>query len=273
MNNNLSQSVNYWNSALLPYYGWGALNAIETLGYARYDAMMLRINRRFANSFSVNFNYTWSHIMDTNDNDSDQHQQPVLHQVQLCQRRVRPAEPGLARLHLPVAEGEGCAGHSGAAGVFRRVGAHGHCPLAIGHAGDHHFQRKPVWREPRQPVSQPGRQSVSGSGSTSSWLNQAAFVRPPDGQWGDLGRDAIRLPHITNVDAGLMKDFAITEKAKLTFRFEIYNLFNHPEPWGMNTGFSGDNPGSGLSASDGNYGYMNAFRDARTLQLALRFAF
>ncbi len=88
------------------------------------------------------------------------HQQPVLHQVQLCQRRVRPAEPGLARFHLPVAEGEGRAGHSRAAGIFRRMGAHGHCPLAIGYAGDHHFQRKPVRREHRQPVSQPGRQSL-----------------------------------------------------------------------------------------------------------------
>ena len=65
----------------------------------------------------------------------------------------------------------------------------------------------------------------------------------------------------------------IVEKAKLTFRCEIFNFFNHAQPWGVNTGFSGDNPGSGLSNSAKNFGQINAYRDARTLQLALRFAF
>jgi hypothetical protein len=55
LNNNLSASVNGWTSALLPYSGWGNLTAIETNGYARYDALMLRINRRFANNLAFNF--------------------------------------------------------------------------------------------------------------------------------------------------------------------------------------------------------------------------
>ena len=60
---------------------------------------------------------------------------------------------------------------------------------------------------------------------------------------------------------------------KCTFRFEVFNLLNHPEVWGINTSFNGDNPGGGLSASSGQFGQANAFRDARTIQLALRFAF
>ena len=104
-------------------------------------------------------------------------------------------------------------------------------------------------------------------------LNQAAFVRPPDGQWGSLGRDSIRLPGLHDMDMALMKSFAFTERAKLTFRFEVFNLFNHPEIWGMNTGFSGDNPGLGLSAQDGQFGQANAWRDPRTIQLSARFAF
>jgi hypothetical protein len=70
-----------------------------------------------------------------------------------------------------------------------------------------------------------------------------------------------------------MKNFLITERVKVTLRGEAFNLFNHPEVWGINTGFSGDNPGSGLSASDGNFGSANSYRDARTLQMALRFSF
>jgi hypothetical protein len=105
------------------------------------------------------------------------------------------------------------------------------------------------------------------------WLNPAAFARPADGQWGTAGRNSVRLPAISNVDAALMKNFSIAEKAKVTFRCEVFNLFNHPQPWGVNSGFSGDNPGSGISVSALSFGQINSYRDARTLQLALRFAF
>jgi hypothetical protein len=70
-----------------------------------------------------------------------------------------------------------------------------------------------------------------------------------------------------------MKNFNITEGAKVTFRAEAFNLFNHTQVWGINNGFSGDNPLSGLSTGSANFGQFNSFRDARTLQLALRFAF
>jgi len=71
----------------------------------------------------------------------------------------------------------------------------------------------------------------------------------------------------------LMKNFNFTESTRLTFRCEVYNLMNHPQVWGINTGFSGDTPGSAISASDKNFGQANSYRDARTLQLAIRFAF
>jgi hypothetical protein len=111
------------------------------------------------------------------------------------------------------------------------------------------------------------------SGGKFQWLNPAAFTRPADGQFGTTGRDAFRLPGVRNVDVNLVKNFNFTESAKLQFRCEVFNLFNHPQVWGINTGFSGDNPGSGISASASNFGQANNYRDARTLQLALRLSF
>jgi len=109
--------------------------------------------------------------------------------------------------------------------------------------------------------------------NSAQWLNQAAFQRPPDGQFGNLGRNALRRPRITNVDTALLKNFNFTETIKLTFRAEVFNLFNHPEPWSVNTTFNGDNPGSGISSTAATFGQINGWRDARTLQLALRFSF
>ena len=104
-------------------------------------------------------------------------------------------------------------------------------------------------------------------------MNPGAFTRPADGRWGNSGRNSVRLPAISNLELALMKNFSILENSKVTFRCEVFCFFNHPQPWGVNTGFSGDNPGSGISASQKSFGQINSYRDARTLQLALRFAF
>ena len=107
----------------------------------------------------------------------------------------------------------------------------------------------------------------------TQWINPAAFQRPQDGEYGTYGRNAVRLPTVMNLDASIMKNFAITERAKLTYRLEVFNVPNHPEIFGIINGFTGDNPGSGISSTDKNFGQPNAWRDSRTIQMALRFAF
>jgi len=272
MGNNLSASVNNWTNALLPYYGWGSLNAIETNAYSRYDAMMLRVNRRFANNFSVNFNYTYSKVMDIADNDSDQinnpfcikcnyapagYNQPNVVSLDFIYQtpKVRGAldTPVLRQIFNGWEVSSMIRSQSGmpvtitSNGNLFGANLQNQYPNLVGnaYAGDNAFQ----------------------------WINQAALTRPADGTWGSLGRNALHLPTINNVDAAIMKTFDIRESVKTTFRAECFNLFNHPEPWGMNTGFNGDNPGSGLSAGSLSFGQINSYRDARTLQLALRFAF
>jgi hypothetical protein len=271
-NNNLLQSLNYWTSAALPYYGWGSLNAIETLGYSRYDALMVRLSRRFANNLSVDFNYTRSKIMDTNDNDSDQIANPFC--ISCSYAPAGYDQPNVFTLDfvymLPKVKG------SLDQAVLRQVfngwefsgmiRSQSGVPITITSNGNL-FGANLGSQYPNLVGNAYANQNAF------QWLNPAAFARPQDGQWGTLGRDALRLPTINNVDASLMKNFSISEAAKLTFRCEVYNLFNHPQVWGVNTGFSGDNPGSLISASDGNFGQANAWRDARTLQLALRFQF
>jgi hypothetical protein len=107
----------------------------------------------------------------------------------------------------------------------------------------------------------------------NQWINPAAFARPQEGEYGNLHRNALRLPPVRNVDASLIKNIAITERAKVTFRAEFFNLFNHAQVWGINTGFSADNPGGLISSSVQNLGQPSSFREARIIQLALRFAF
>jgi hypothetical protein len=277
-NNNLSASVNGWTSALLPYAGWGNLTAIETNAFANYDALMLRINRRFANNLAVNFDYTWSHVLDTGDNDSDAINNPFC--IKCSYANAGYDQPNVVSLDvvytLPKVTGSFANAFTKQvfngwelSGIFRYQSG---MPFTVNANGNLFGEN--IGNNGGQYVNLSGDPYSTNGGSLI--LNQAAFSRPADGTWGSLGRNSLRLPGITNTDVALMKSFAITpERVKLTFRFEVFNLFNHPELWAINTSFTGDNPGSGLSASDGQFGQpaSNGYRDPRTLQLSLRLAF
>jgi hypothetical protein len=66
------------------------------------------------------------------------------------------------------------------------------------------------------------------AGTPSCWFNPSAFAVPPAGQFGNAGRNILRGPAFAQFDASLHKDFAITERRKITIGVEAYNLFNHP---------------------------------------------
>ena len=232
--------------------------------------MMLRLSRRFANNLSMNFNYTYSQIHDIVDNDSDAISDPFN-----IARNWGPAgydQTNVLTLDFVYDFPKMKTGSQlvkqivngwEASGMIRSQSG---MPINVSSNGNLYGMNL-------------GSNFANQSGdpyagqNSFQWLNPAAFTRPQDGQWGTIGRNSLRLPGVRNVDASIMKNFNFTETAKLTFRCEVFNLFNHPQPWGINNGFSGDNPGSSISATAKNFGQINNYRDARTMQLALRFSF
>jgi hypothetical protein len=88
------------------------------------------------------------------------------------------------------------------------------------------------------------------------------FNYPVAGDYGNAGRNTFRGPRFFNVDASLVKSFAITEHKKLIFRAEAYNLFN-------NVDFG--NPSLAIS-SPSTFGKISAVvNNPRLMQAALRF--
>src|SRR5439155_61601 len=55
---------------------------------------------------------------------------------------------------------------------------------------------------------------------------QTFFCIPPPGQNGN-GRNIVQGPNFWNLDSGLLKDFGLTERFKLQFRAEFFNVLNH----------------------------------------------
>jgi hypothetical protein len=82
-----------------------------------------------------------------------------------------------------------------------------------------------------QPTDRPnqiGNAFGPGTGTPQMWFNPAAFVHPPSGTDGLVGRNSLEGPGISNVDFSLIKNFHVTERQNVQFRAEFFNLFNHP---------------------------------------------
>ncbi len=87
-------------------------------------------------------------------------------------------------------------------------------------------------------ISAYGNNSCAGVTATCvSWLNAAAFEPTKVGgannavvfgTFGDIGKNALRLPGTFNWDMQLSKYINFTERWKLQLRAEYFNIFNHP---------------------------------------------
>ena len=70
-----------------------------------------------------------------------------------------------------------------------------------------------------------------------------AFSYPDAFQVGNAGRNILTGPGRVNFDYSVFKNFALTEKFKLQFRTEIFNLFNHAQFDLPNTAIGNPNAG------------------------------
>ncbi|HTP68831.1 MAG TPA: TonB-dependent receptor [Dongiaceae bacterium] len=74
------------------------------------------------------------------------------------------------------------------------------------------------------PLGQP-----AGTDKTYTGPNPAGLETTPLDVQPNAGKNRFYGPSYWNTDIAMLKNTALTEKLKLQFRFEVYNLFNHPE--------------------------------------------
>ncbi|HTM47889.1 MAG TPA: hypothetical protein VL285_04380 [Bryobacteraceae bacterium] len=69
---------------------------------------------------------------------------------------------------------------------------------------------------------------LGGVGRGNSYFDPDAFVPVTAVRYGNSGRNILRGPGLTNLDASIFRDFPLTERWKLQFRAEAFNLSNTP---------------------------------------------
>lgn len=108
--------------------------------------------------------------------------------------------------------------------------------------------------------------------TVDAFFNTACVAYAGRGDIGNAPKDAVRGPGRTNFDMTLFRNFRLGSETRLmTFRWEVYNIFNHTQFNSIDT-TARFNPATGVQ-SNATFGQALGAYNARQMQLSLRFKF
>jgi hypothetical protein len=105
-------------------------------------------------------------------------------------------------------------------------------------------------------------------GDDGKYFDTTAFARITGVRFGNVGRNTMRGPGVTNLDLGLFRTFKITQQANLQFRVEGFNVTNTPHFSNPNGNANSSNFGRVLSTQT-----AYALGRSREFNLGLRLSF
>jgi hypothetical protein len=208
------------SSPLLPGATIGNITQVEGSGNSSYNALWATLSRRFSRGLQFNVAYTWSKSIDYNSSSG----QPGLVTVQNSYdlRNDRGLSDFDARHRLVVN------------GIYElpfkgnrikegwQLGAI--VQLQSGNPVNIITSNSTI-----NGVANTIRPNVSGPveiiGSLDRWFNTNAFTALA--RFGSLGRNVVIGPGFNNVDFSILKNIALGENARLQFRTEVFDIFNH----------------------------------------------
>jgi hypothetical protein len=248
----------------------GGIQYHESSRDSSYNALQLKLQRRFSKNLSFTASYAWGKAINTADGTyiesrSDAFQQP----------RNAVAERGLAEFDvrhsltfsyiyaIPIGSGMPAAaakifGGWQLLGITRLLTGspftvtNGFDNLNNGGTGYPDLVCNPNYSGDR-----------SNAQKTAAFFNTACFARPPLYQYGNQGRNVLIGPGTQLWDTGLQKEFPFSERYKLEFKAEFFNVFNN-----VNFGYPNASFGTPQFAT-----IRSTSEDPRSMQFGLKFSF
>lgn len=253
-----------------PYQNFASILTTFADSNSSYHGLQLSVERRVANSFSFEVNYTYSKSID--EVSSDTTPQNASQTVPL-NRQLNRGVSDFDNTHRLIVS------HVWALPSLQRQNS-----VLKGALGGWEFSGITTLRSgfPFSVVSGADR-AFAGLGSNfadligdpflnnsrsreeriNQYFNTAAFAPNAIGTFGTSPRNILRGPGAVNFDFGFLKNFPIQEKAALQFRAELFNAFNTPR---FNNPFATQN-------TPARFGRIESAADPRIVQFALKLSF
>ena len=261
---------------LRPIPGYNNILIIEPGSSSNYHSLQVTARRRFAQGLQFGLAWTWSKAMDFNDSDTDavtplvpvrQWQYGLAsfdrtHVLTLNYLWEVPRTPWRNPLAAHVLNGWQLSG------ITSFVSGQ---PLGIGYSTTTAIDITGTASQGARVVVLDNPVLPKSERTFSRNFRTDVFRLPAVGTLGNAAKTLIRGPGVNNWDIALFKTFPIRERARLQFRWELYNAFNHTQFSGLDRGARFDTrTGEQVNAR---FGEFTAARPARQMQFALRFYF
>ena len=244
-------------TGLAPYPAFGPVSWRGDVGNSTFHALQLNARRAFQSGLLLSANFMWSHSINDGSIGGGESDTPQDSFCRSCDKASSDDDVRLmfnlsAVYQLPFGAGKQYFSNPGIARTLL-----GDWELsAIGTAQSGLPVNITI---DRSNASVPGLYSISGAerpnyisgvsltpagGSTpGDWINAAAFSTPAAQTFGNLGRNAFRAPGISQLDLGLSKYVALTERLAIRLRADAFNVFNRAQFGAPNADLSASNFG------------------------------
>jgi hypothetical protein len=262
-------------------YPWlrGGLSLTSTFGRSSYHALAAKFEKRYSNGISMVSSYTWGHVLADTGTTLSGSQGFGLYDITCgfgCEYSnaawdIRQRWVTSFNWDLPFGRGKKFGNNiSPAADAF--IGGwqtNGILTYSTGQPFTFRSQNCVSSFNACRPDAVPGKSPMdapSGGRTPDQWFDVTAVQNPAVGTGGNIGPQTGVGPGIANLDFSIFKDFRFTERYRLQFRSEWFNMSNTPR---FAVGSIGNVQGSG------NFGRLAATLpgSARNMQFALRFMF
>ena len=260
---------------LTPIRGYTSIVQSEAASSSNYHSLQVSLNRRFAARLQFGVSWTWSKAMGFTDDDTSLVPSP------LSPRRWDYGLATFDRTHVLKANALWDVPGTGSKNpVVKAMFDDWHlsvipsfisgAPLGIGWSSTAGVDITGTPSQNARIVVTDNPVLAKSDRTFSTNFNTGVFKLPAVGTFGNAAKTLIRGPGINNWDFGVFKVFPIKEFAKLQFRWEMYNAFNHTQFSSVDTGARFDANGNQVN---GSFGQFTASRSPRVMQFSLRLTF
>jgi hypothetical protein len=259
-----------------PYPNFGRIQLVDNSANGNYNSGFVKLTKRFSSGFTILSSYTFAKSIDESSGIRVQGQDTLFPQNSYCRRCERSLSAFDTRhrfvtsalWNLPIGRGQrvnvqnallnGLAGGWQAGFVWTVQSGF---PQTVTVGGVDRSGAGGLFDRPNSTGVSP----YPDNQTPSQWFNRAAFALQPAGTFGNVTRNTLIGPGFLTLDFSAHKEFRMPygEQHTLQFRFEAFNILNHPV-WAA--------PNSNIQSAG--FGTVtNTAVPMRQLQFALKYLF
>lgn len=239
---------------------------------SEYNALQLKVTKRFARGLSLLGNYTWGKCMDDQSSLAEGKYQDITNlraDWSRCSYDIRHAFKLGYVYDLPFGRGRqfGSNWNSFVNGLLGGWAIEGIVQLQTGTASNVRTgaDRANVGKTNERPNVIRNPNLPSDQRTVDRWFDTEAFVLQPQYTWGNAGAYIVEDDGRQVFDLSAAKRFQFLERQYIELRGEFFNFLNHPN-------FNAPGSGGYVLGTQG-FGVITSATPARQIQFALRYAF